>query len=506
MNRLSALDATFLYLETPDTPMHIGSLTIFAPAKDPDTLFERFREHTRAQLDRLPSYYRRLKKTPLSIDHPVWVRARHIDLDYHVRHLALPSPGTMAQLRDLTAQLHAVPLDRSRPLWRYHLIEGLEDGGFAVYIKVHHAAMDGVAGLMTLGVVYDLTPDAASDSAPQFQIPFEEKSPDFLELTSTAIADFIRQAGRAVGSVPALARTAARMAPNLARDARTAYSYAKGAPRTLLNVPIARERVFATSSVSLAEAKGLAKARGATLNDLVLGLCAGGLRRYLQDRGGLPDQPLVAAVPASIRSAGDVRLNNQVLFTLAHLPTNLSSPTERLDAARDSMNESKDLFAEARDLMTTDLSILGAPMAITALGRLTGTRIGAAVPSFFNVIISNVPGPRRPVYCLGAPARHYFPVSIPYHNCALNITVQSYLDNLDFGLVAWRGAAPDAQRLAEMIVEEFEALRQEIAPDAPAPRKTQKRSKRASPAAVEKPARRKRANGRADEAAERPPA
>ena len=163
MKRLSALDAAFLYLETPETPMHIGSLTVFAPAADPETLFERFREHTRARLARLPSYTRRLKKTPFNIDHPVWVTDRKVDLDYHVRYAALPQPGTLDQLRDLTARLHAAPLDRHRPLWQYHLIEGLEDGGFAVYVKVHHAAMDGVAGLATVQVVYDFSPDA-----PQF--------------------------------------------------------------------------------------------------------------------------------------------------------------------------------------------------------------------------------------------------------------------------------------------------------------------------------------------------
>ena len=160
MNRLSALDALFLYMETPQTPMQVGSVTIFKPSSLEDDLFARFRDHTSARLDLLPSYRRRLESTPLGIDHPVWVVDDKLDLDYHIRHAALPKPGSMAQLRDLVAQLHAIPLDHSRPLWEYYFIEGLEGGAFAVYIKVHHSAMDGMAGMATLGVTYDFAPGA----------------------------------------------------------------------------------------------------------------------------------------------------------------------------------------------------------------------------------------------------------------------------------------------------------------------------------------------------------
>ncbi len=160
MKRLSALDALFLYMETPETPMHVASLTIFKPSGPQADLFERFRAHTAARLDLLPSYRRRLEPTPLGLDHPAWIVEDKVDLDYHIRHEALPKPGGMAELRALVGQLHAVPLDRKRPLWEYHFIEGLEDGSFAVYVKVHHSAMDGLAGMATLGVTFDLSPDA----------------------------------------------------------------------------------------------------------------------------------------------------------------------------------------------------------------------------------------------------------------------------------------------------------------------------------------------------------
>lgn len=459
MNCLSALDAVFLYLETPETPMHVGSVTIFAPTAPQRDLLERFRERTAARLDLLPSYRRRLKTTPLGLDHPTWVTEAHVDLDYHIRRVALPSPGTMRQLRAEVEKLHAIPLDRTKPLWEYYLIEGLPDGGFAVYVKVHHSAMDGVAGASTLEVVYDLEP--GDEKPPPARAARNAPEPsDFLELTSTAIADFIRLGFRAVKSAPGLARSIAKSAPRLAKDARYLLSYAKGMPRTPLNGAISKLRSFGTSSVSLTQVKAVAKARGATVNDVVLALCAGALRRYLIEHHALPDAPLVAGVPASLRLPGDLAMNNQVVFTICRLPTHLAEPLPRLAAAQASGRDAKGLFADFRDLLTTDISLPGAPLIVTALAKLFGaTRAANVLPWHFNVVISNVPGPRTTMYCLGAPATHYFPVSIPYHGCGLNITVQSYLDQLDFGLIACSRSAPYAQGIAELIADEFEALR-----------------------------------------------
>jgi diacylglycerol O-acyltransferase len=459
MKRLSALDALFLYLESPETPMHVASVTIFKPLSQSDDLFARFREHTAARLDLLPSYRRRLEPTPLGIDHPAWVIEDKLDLDYHIRHEALPKPGGMAELRALVAQIHAVPLDRARPLWEYHFIEGLEDGAFAVYVKVHHSAMDGMAGMATLGVVYDLKPEAGREILPQRIVPPDVEPSDFIELTSTALGDFIRQGWRAVTSLRGVARALSKAAPHLARDARFLYRYVRDMPRTPFNAAISAHRVYATSSLPLSHVKALAKSRGVTINDVVLALCAGGLRRYLALHSALPPKPLTAGVPASIRPFGDAKLNNQVVFTLSRLPTDVAEPLPRLAAAHAAADEAKNLFADVRDLLTTDVSILGAPLVVTALARLwAGARAANYLWPSFNVIVSNVPGPREPFYCVGAPATHYFPASIPFHGCALNITVQSYLDQLDFGLIACSETVPDAQRIADFIAEDFQAM------------------------------------------------
>src|SRR5271165_2514079 len=210
MKRLSLLDALFLYIETPETPMHVGSVTIFKPDAPSDDLFARFRAHTAVRLDLLPSYRRRLESTPLGLDHPVWVVDDKLDLDYHIRRAALPRPGGMAELRALIAQLHAVPLDRTRPLWEYTFIEGLEDGGFAVYLKVHHCAMDGVAGMATLGVTYDFAPEAEHEVVAARIVPPDPEPADAIEITSTAIGDFVRQGWRAVTALPSVARTLSR--------------------------------------------------------------------------------------------------------------------------------------------------------------------------------------------------------------------------------------------------------------------------------------------------------
>ena len=460
MKRLSLLDALFLYLETPETPMHVASVTIFKPKSPQDDLFDRFREHTAARLDLLPSYRRRLEPTPLGLDHPAWVVDDKLDLDYHIRRAALPKPGGMEELRALIAQLHAVALDRNRPLWEYHFIEGLEGGAVAVYIKVHHSAMDGLAGMATLGVTFDFAPGAEHDSMPQRIVPPDLEPSDAIELTSTAIGDFVRQGWRAVTSLPGVARALTKAAPHLGRDARFLYSYVKDMPRTPFNRAISRHRVYATSSLPLPEVRALAKSRGVTINDVVLALSAGALRRYLAEHGALPEKPLTAGVPASLRPLGNAQLDNQVVFTLSRLPTDVAEPLPRLAAAQAAGQEAKNLFADMRDLVTTNISILGAPLVVTGLARLwAGARASNYLGPFFNTVVSNVPGPRQTMYCVGAPATHYFPVSIPYHGCALNITVQSYLDQLDFGLVACSETVPDAQRIADYIVEDFAAMR-----------------------------------------------
>jgi len=466
MERLSAQDAAFLYLETPETPMHIGSVTIFAPRPGvtADQIFHSFREHTAARLDLLPSYRRRLQTRPLGIDHPVWVYEKTVDLDYHIRRTALPRPGTMAQLRDLVADLHARALDRNRPLWQYYLIEGLEDGGFALYVRVHHAAMDGVAGVAAMASILDFSPEPAPLAPPSDQHREPGRAPGFFALLANAVEDFLEQDVRVVRGGPkfiAALATAGRRAVTTLRRLPQPITVP---PRTLFNRSISAERCFGTASISLSHAKLVAKARHATINDIVLAVSAGALRRYLAAKKDLPRKALIAGVPVSLRELGHTELNNQSAMVFATLATDCADPLVRLDEIARSSRETRALFAYVKPVWPLELSLPGAPMVIAGFAQLVArARFFDVAPPLMNVVISNVPGPRQPMYCAGAAARHYFPVSIPYHGCALNITAQSYLDQIEFGLVSCRATVPDVQAIAELMVDEFETLKRAAA-------------------------------------------
>jgi diacylglycerol O-acyltransferase len=458
MERLSAQDAGFLYTETPETPMHVGTLSVFAPTEmDFETIVQRFRDHTVARFDLLPSYRRRLQAAPLNLDHPVWVREENIDLGYHIQHRTLSSPGTIAQLRALAADLHAVPLDRARPLWQYHLIDGLESGGFAVYMKVHHAAMDGVAGMVALPLIYDFSPDPPPVSASHHPLPEAE---GWLPALGAALDGLVQQNIRLAQAGPKLVSALSKIGRRAAMAANILPGVNELPPRTLFNVSISKDRNFGTATVPLSVAKRIAKARQATINDVVLTISAGALRRYLAGKKALPDKSLVAGVPATLRDPSQTEINNQSAMLLCTLATDRVDPIDRLDAIAAASQTARQRFQDTKELISTDISIFGAPLLMGGLSQLASrTHVYNVLPPLMNVVVSNVPGPRQPMYCAGVAALHYFPVSIPYHNSALNITVQSYLDNLDFGLIACRTTVPDVQRIADLIVEECEALR-----------------------------------------------
>jgi diacylglycerol O-acyltransferase / wax synthase len=460
MDRLSFLDAGFLYLETPETPMNIGSLTIFEPTTaSAETVFQAFRDHTVARLHLLPSYRRRVQTTPLGINHPVWVIEEELDLDYHIQRKALPHPGNIDQLRTLIAELHMVPLDRAKPFWQYYLIEGLESGGFAVYVKTHHAAMDGASGMTTVPVLFDFTVEPVPVPAPPKKDPSLTEKPGFAELITSAFEDFLRQDVRLLTAGPKVATALVNAGRRAAKTLQLLPDAVRLPPKTPLNVSISNERCFGTSTISLTEAIRVAKSRHATVNDIILAVSSGALRRYLISRRALPQQSLVAGVPVSLREPGHTEMNNQVAGVLCSLATNIADPLERLAAIAASSRASKDNFSDVKGIWPTEISFFGAPILAAGLARLiASTRLFDVLPNMMNVVISNVPGPRKPMYCAGMRALHYFPVSIPYHSCALNITTQGYLDNIDFGLIACRVAVPDVQVIADYLVEEMAEL------------------------------------------------
>jgi len=459
MDRLSALDASFLYGETPESPMHVAGLAIFGPASADTDIFAMFRDHLKSRLHLVPFFERKLALAPIQLDHPVWVHDDNLDLDYHFRHTSLPKPGTQEQLETLVARLHMILLDRARPLWQYYVIEGLEGGGFAVYIKMHHAGIDGGAGMAALPIIFSPSPDP--ERAPLPSPPAKDsRAPEIFELISDSYAKFFNQQREFYESWPDLGKAIAKVGQRVTEDLANPPRMLPLAPKTLFNVSLSSQRSFGTCTLSLRDVKAVAKLTKSKINDVVMTISAGALRRYLELRKALPDGPLIAAVPVSLRKAGNADMNNQVTAMLCNLATDIADPIRRLEAIVASSTDSKKRLEDIRDVIPTNLTWLGAPIIITGMARLMGqAKLAEQLPAIVNVLISNVPGPKEPLYCAGAKMVRYFPVSIPSNGSVLNITVQSYLDNLDFGLIACRAAVPDIEKLVEFLIDEFDQLR-----------------------------------------------
>jgi diacylglycerol O-acyltransferase / wax synthase len=459
MERLSTLDASFLYMETPETPMHVAGLGIFAPPPAGADVFKDFHDHIAARLHLLPFFERRLNAIPASVDNPVWIHEANVDLDYHIRQMALPRPGSMEQLRTLVARLHMILLDRSRPLWQYYVIEGLEGGGFAVYVKMHHSGIDGGAGMAALDIIFGASPEPAPVARPPAK-KSGAAEPTLLELVGKTYEDFWAQQRRMLEALPDMGKALTNVGRRLIEDLGRPNAVTL-APKTIFNVAVSKQRSFGTTTIPLSEVKAIGSATGSKVNDVVMAVCAGTLRRYLLERSALPKESLIAALPVSLREPGNTDMNNQVTMMLCSLSTDIADPLPRLAAIVASSQDSKARLGDVKGAMPTDISILGAPFMMTGLAEWMGrTKAADQLPAMVNVLISNVPGPRKPMYCAGALLEHYFPVSIPSHGGALNITVQSYMDNLDFGLIGCRAAVPDIQDMADMLGQEFETLKQ----------------------------------------------
>lgn len=459
MDRLSALDASFLYGETPESPMHVAGLAIFEPPRPDIDVFAMFRDHLKNRLHLVPFFERKLAVAPIQLDHPVWIQEGNLDLDYHFRHVSLPKPGTPEQLETLVARLHMILLDRTRPLWQYYVIEGLEAGGFAVYIKMHHSGIDGGAGMAALPIIFGTSPDL--EAAPQPPtIAKDTRTPEIFELISDSYAKFFSQQREFFESWPDLGKAIAKVGQRVTEDFANPPRMLPPAPKTIFNVSLSSQRSFGTCTISLRDVKAVAKLTKSKVNDVIMAISAGALRRYLESRKALPESTLIAAVPVSLRKAGNVDMNNQVTAMMCSLATDIADPIRRLEVIVASSTDSKRRLEDIRDVIPTDVTWLGAPIIISGMARLMGqAKIAEQLPAIVNVLISNVPGPKVPLYCAGAIMVHYFPVSIPSNGSALNITVQSYLDNLDFGLIACRAAVPDIEKLVEFLIDEFQVLK-----------------------------------------------
>lgn len=471
MKSLSGIDGAFLHLETPSTPMHVGSLHLFdLPAGYAGDFHADVRRQMQRSLRRTPVLRRRLAPMPLQFANPVWVEAGPIDLAYHVQRVTLPAPGTQAQLEDLVGRLHSERLDRRRPLWRMAVIDGLQSGQAAYYFQVHHAMLDGQAGVLLAQALFDASPRPARSAAPP-RGPVAEH-PGMLELAAAALKRDAGQYVKLLRHLPGAVKTLAGLAGGLAGGSTGALgqNFSFG-PKTPLNVPITGERGFAALSVPLATLQQLAARHEAKLNDIVLALCGGALRRYLARHGGIPKKPLIATMPISLRDARNTEYTTQATLSLVNLNTQIADPVKRLRAIRDAAGAMKALARRARGVIPTDFPSIATPWLLQALAALYArSGLAEAMPPVANVVISNVPGPQAALYTAGARMAAYWPLSIVEHGVGLNITVMSYAGTMGFGFTTARTAVPDAHVLTAALQEALDELEASSRPAARAGR------------------------------------
>jgi WS/DGAT/MGAT family acyltransferase len=476
MEQLNGIDASFLNMETPTVHGHVGSVAVFDSSETTLTL-DTLKAVIEERLHEVPPYRRRLMSVPLGLDRPYWIEDGDFDLDFHVRNIAVPSPGDDRQVGELVARLHSRPLDRSRPLWELYLIEGLEGGLVAQYTKIHHACIDGVTGTEVLTSLLDLQPSGRA-GAPEV-IPWSpDRVPGTWEMLNrglfalatqprlqarlqtrmarAAVQVGRRQAGPAMQTLrEALERTPfvsalvpAVMGPGEANavDGDEFLSRpALVAPRVSFNRTITAHRRYAFGSLPLAEVKQIKDRYGYTVNDVVMAVCAGGLRAWLQQRQELPTDPLLAMVPVSVRTDADARsFGNRISAMIAALPTNKADPLQRLHAAHDAMAIAKDEHAAMPADMLQDFGHFAPPAVAARVARLVArTGVANYASPSFNLVISNIPGPQHPLYCAGARLAASYPVSVVTHGAGLNITLFSYDGGLHFGLIACRELVAD---------------------------------------------------------------
>uniref|UniRef100_UPI0035653D11 WS/DGAT/MGAT family O-acyltransferase n=1 Tax=Shimia sp. TaxID=1954381 RepID=UPI0035653D11 len=477
MAHLSTMDATFLYYETPETPMHVAGLAIFKPRADyQGNIFHDYRKFIADRVHLISYLHKRLSTSAFAPFDPIWIEESDLDWDYHIRHNALPRPGNRRQLNELVERLHAVPLDRNRPLWQFYVIEGLEDGGFALYTKTHHACLDGGAGIITMNILYDQSPEPSEIEPPKLGGQPHHQEPDWAQHLRESYSHLLHQQISMLESAPQTLKTMEQMARKVLDDVVHPKAPTT-APHTPINVSIGRERSFATLNLPLQEIKSLGASVGAKINDVVMMLAGGALRRYLERLGELPAEPLIGGIPASLRKAGDLKMNNQVVLMLASLATDHPDPLDRLAAVQGAMAEAKDRLSLVRDVIHLEYSYIGAPQVLQGWTQfLSATRAADRLPPPMNVIVSNVPGSPRPWYLLGHEMKNYYPVSIPNNGVGLNITAQSYMETLDFGIVSGKAAVAETDTVADLIEEEYQAFRaavaRRLAAEKPAPAKT----------------------------------
>lgn len=467
MYKLAGLDAGFLYNETPRAPQHIASVQILElPAgANLDDFIANLKSLlvTRAHL--VPYFTNKLQPMPFAVDHPVWVRDAAFDIDNHVLHYEVAAPGGRAELEAAIAELHARPLDRSRPLWELWVLSGLEGGHIAYYNRVHHACLDGVSGQAAIEAIMDVTPEPRAVEPPPAAFGQRPTRLNAVDLLTGAFENFarfqLRQATRTFDHVD----TARRLWQRSVDPGKGLGAVAESAPRIRFNRSVERTRSYATAELPLGDVRAIGKATGTTLNDVFVAVCAGGVQAYLNRSGELPGKPLIAGCPVSLRKPGDTSTNNQVTMMMVDMATNEPDPVKRLLKIGRSSRQAKGFTADIAASYEADVALPGLPGVMTAAARmLEAASFTDLMPPRLpcNLVISNVPGPRTPLYSLGARVLTHYPVSIPAHGLGVNITVQSYADQLFVGITACAEALPDPAALRDDLMGAFLELKERV--------------------------------------------
>ena len=475
MKQLSGLDATFLHLETAEMPMHVGALNVYElPAGFKGSFLPHLRRHMALRLQLLPVLRRRLWWMPLNLANPAWVDAEP-DLQYHVVSVKLPASAKqgdgMAELEAAVSRLHAQRLDRERPLWRFHLLEGLGPSAsglrrVGLYSQFHHAAVDGQAAVAVAQVILDTTPEGRtleirpSRRSKTLRLGLGQMLRGALANEASQVAGIIKKLPSTLGTLAdAAGQALSRSALLRGKGKGNAVSNLSLAPRTPFNQSVTAGRAFAGVSLPLPQLKLLGRAHAATLNDIVLLICATALRRYLGQHASLPRKSLVAAVPVSLRAAGDTTATTQASMSLVSLGTHIPDLAKRLAHVKAATTAMKQAMGSVKSILPTDYPSIGVPWLMEAATKLYGkAKVAERIPLLANLVISNVPGPPVPLYLAGARMVSNFPTSIVMHGIGLNITVESYDRQMDFGLVADAQALPNVRALADAIRIAFDDL------------------------------------------------
>jgi WS/DGAT/MGAT family acyltransferase len=499
MRQLTSVDNQFLALETPRQSGHVGGLAILDDSERAGGPLDlaAIQGLIGERLPLLPPMRWRLAEVPLGLDYPYWVDDPDFDLDFHVRELALPTPGTDAKLAEQVARIFARPLDRARPLWELYLIYGLEGGGVAMLTKIHHAVIDGLSGAEIMAVLFDLEPEGREVGG---EMPEPDRRPGDFEMLARGLAGVPRYPLRMIRSLPSalpnlvetpfgtipgtgtISRLAGRAGRVLGGDGGGVIEKTKlRAPRTSFNGRISPHRRFAFGQLPLDEVKAVKNERGFTVNDVVVSICAGAVRRWLLDHEELPAGPLVAQIPVSVRSSEQAgTYGNRIMLMSAPLYTDEPDPVRRLERTHAAMGDMKVRHRALPADLLQDANHFIPPAVFARAARATFTLATGPGRPTWNLVVSNVPGPQIPLYCAGARLEANYPVSVITDGMGLNITVMSYLGHMDFGIVADRDQMRDVWCLIDWLREELEALK-------PKARRTRARRSKATAAPARGP-------------------